>query len=129
MLKRMQPLRPVVTLRCAKELNQWDLVQDYGSSEASGNPLLVLESAWRVPNWARMKEALAHVEQSYPKELAWKVRMVVVVAVVEVVVAVVCGKQQSSRDSDHHCNHCYQPVLMRPGVILALEGFRTPFVG
>ena len=66
-----------VTFRCAKELNQWDLVQDYGSSEASGNPLLVLESAWRVPNWARMKEALAHVEQSYPKELAWKVRLVV----------------------------------------------------
>ncbi|XP_063882780.1 transformation/transcription domain-associated protein-like isoform X6 [Scylla paramamosain] len=62
-------------IRCAKELNQWDLVQDYGSSEASGNPLLVLESAWRVPNWARMKEALAHVEQSYPKELAWKINL------------------------------------------------------
>ncbi|XP_045594313.1 transformation/transcription domain-associated protein isoform X4 [Procambarus clarkii] len=62
-------------LRCAKELNQWDLVQEYGSSEASGNPLLVLESAWRVPNWARMKEALAHVEQSYPKELAWKINL------------------------------------------------------
>ena len=68
-----------LTCRCAKELNQWDLVQDYGSSEASGNPLLVLESAWRVPNWARMKEALAHVEQSYPKELAWKVRLVMLV--------------------------------------------------
>ncbi|KAK3867130.1 hypothetical protein Pcinc_027378 [Petrolisthes cinctipes] len=62
-------------IRCAKELNQWDLVQEYGSSEASGNPLLVLESAWRVPNWARMKEALAHVEQSYPKELAWKINL------------------------------------------------------
>lgn len=62
-------------IRCAKELNQWDLVQEYGSSEASGNALLVLESAWRVPNWARMKEALAHVEQSYPKELAWKVNL------------------------------------------------------
>lgn len=63
----------ILSGRCAKELNQWDLVQEYGSSEASGNALLVLESAWRVPNWARMKEALAHVEQSYPKELAWKV--------------------------------------------------------
>lgn len=62
-------------IRCAKELNQWDLVQEYGSSEASGNPLLVLESAWRVPNWARMKESLAHVEQSYPKELAWKINL------------------------------------------------------
>ncbi|KAK7066693.1 hypothetical protein SK128_022508, partial [Halocaridina rubra] len=62
-------------IRCAKELNQWDLVQEYGSSDASGNPLLVLESSWRVPDWARMKEALAHVEQSYPKELAWKVNM------------------------------------------------------
>ncbi|XP_068243023.1 transformation/transcription domain-associated protein isoform X3 [Palaemon carinicauda] len=62
-------------IRCAKELNQWDLVQEYGSSDSSGNSLLVLESSWRVPNWARMKEALAHVEQSYPKELAWKVNL------------------------------------------------------
>lgn len=69
----MKPYNSLFLNRCAKELNQWDLVQEYGSSEASGNPLLVLESAWRVPNWARMKEALAHVEQSYPKELAWKV--------------------------------------------------------
>lgn len=72
--QNIKTLTLMVPHRCAKELNQWDLVQDYGSSEASGNPLLVLESAWRVPNWARMKEALAHVEQSYPKELAWKVR-------------------------------------------------------
>ncbi|CAL4066669.1 unnamed protein product, partial [Meganyctiphanes norvegica] len=62
-------------VRCAKELNQWDLVLEYGSSEAASNPLLVLESSWRVPNWALMKDALAHVEQSYPKELAWKVNL------------------------------------------------------
>lgn len=91
----------MITRRCAKELNQWDLVQDYGSSEASRNPLLVLESAWRVPNWACMKEALAHVEQSYPKELAWKVRVVVVVVHVY---------QQGSKGIWNHSNHYHSSI-------------------
>ncbi|XP_035689814.1 transformation/transcription domain-associated protein-like [Branchiostoma floridae] len=48
---------------------------EYGSSKAHPNPHLVLESAWRVPNWASMKDALVQVEQSCPKEMAWKVNM------------------------------------------------------
>ncbi|KAI8515281.1 hypothetical protein Bbelb_060940, partial [Branchiostoma belcheri] len=60
---------------CSKELNQWDLLMEYGSSKAHPNPHLVLESAWRVPNWASMKDALVQVEQSCPKEMAWKVNM------------------------------------------------------
>ncbi|XP_019648042.1 PREDICTED: transformation/transcription domain-associated protein-like [Branchiostoma belcheri] len=62
-------------IRCSKELNQWDLLMEYGSSKAHPNPHLVLESAWRVPNWASMKDALVQVEQSCPKEMAWKVNM------------------------------------------------------
>ncbi|XP_014681160.1 PREDICTED: transformation/transcription domain-associated protein-like [Priapulus caudatus] len=62
-------------IRAAKELNQWDLLLEYGNAKGHGNPLLILESAWRVPNWSLMKDALAQVELSYPKVLAYKVNM------------------------------------------------------
>lgn len=62
-------------LRCCKELNQWELVLEYGSSKSCANPHLVLESAWRVPNWPLMKEALSQVELSCPKEQAWRVNL------------------------------------------------------
>ncbi len=47
--------------RCSKELNQWDLLLEYANSKGNTNPQLVLESAWRVPNWGLMKDALAQV--------------------------------------------------------------------
>lgn len=47
--------------RCCKELNQWDLLLEYATSKGNTNPHLVLESAWRVPNWSVMKDALAQV--------------------------------------------------------------------
>ena len=62
-------------IRCAKELNQWDLLLDYGSKKAEKNPFLILESSWRIPNWSMMKEALAQVEQNCPKEMMWKVNL------------------------------------------------------
>ncbi|XP_015602005.1 transformation/transcription domain-associated protein [Cephus cinctus] len=62
-------------IRCAKELNQWDLLLDYGSKKAEKNPFLILESSWRIPNWTIMKEALAQVEHNCPKEMAWKVNL------------------------------------------------------
>ncbi|RXG69975.1 hypothetical protein Avbf_07008 [Armadillidium vulgare] len=69
-------IRPApIRLICAKELNQWELTLEYGRSNAGSDPLLVLESCWHVPNWPLMKDALSHVEQAYPKELAWKVNM------------------------------------------------------
>lgn len=60
-------------IRCAKELNQWDLLLEYGSKKTEKNPFLILESSWRIPNWTMMKEALAQVEHNCPKEMAWKV--------------------------------------------------------
>ena len=42
---------------------------------SGANPQLVLESAWRVPKWPMMKEALTQVEISCPKELVWKVNL------------------------------------------------------
>lgn len=46
---------------CSKELNQWEPLTEYGQSKGHSNPYLVLECAWRVSNWAAMKEALVQV--------------------------------------------------------------------
>ncbi|XP_033101198.1 transformation/transcription domain-associated protein-like isoform X1 [Anneissia japonica] len=62
-------------IKCSKELGQWDLLMDYGNSKVQSNPHLVLESAWRVPNWGAMKESLAKVELSCPREMNWKVNL------------------------------------------------------
>ena len=63
-------------LRSAKELDQWEVILDYGSGNNnngtgtgslmpggdSANAMLVLESAWkRTPNWAMMRDALTQV--------------------------------------------------------------------
>lgn len=39
------------------------------------DPYLLLESAWRLPNWELVKEALSSVEYNCPKELMWKVTL------------------------------------------------------
>ncbi|KAI1279601.1 Transformation/transcription domain-associated protein [Halotydeus destructor] len=62
-------------IRCSKELNQWDLLLEYGNTKACANPFLVLESSWRVPNWSLMKEALFQVEHNCPKEYTWKIAL------------------------------------------------------
>ncbi|XP_031330601.1 transformation/transcription domain-associated protein-like [Photinus pyralis] len=61
-------------IRCAKELNQWDVLLEY-SKNGVYDPYTVLESSWRIPTWDVMKEALANVEFNCPKELAWKVTL------------------------------------------------------
>ncbi|RWS25705.1 transformation/transcription domain-associated protein-like protein, partial [Leptotrombidium deliense] len=62
-------------IRCSKELNQWDILLEYGNSKGCANPFLILESAWRVPNWTLMRDALVQVETNCPKEFAWKVAL------------------------------------------------------
>lgn len=62
-------------IRCTKELNQWDSLLEFGSSKACTNPMLVLESAWRVPNWPMMKEALVLVEPNCPASLMWRLNL------------------------------------------------------
>ncbi|KAF5284945.1 hypothetical protein FQA39_LY16900 [Lamprigera yunnana] len=61
-------------IRCAKELNQWDILLEY-SKNGVYDPYLVLESSWRIPAWDVMKESLGNVEFNCPKELAWKVTL------------------------------------------------------
>ncbi|GAB1859196.1 Transformation/transcription domain-associated protein [Camponotus japonicus] len=60
--------------RTAKELNQWEILLELGSNGYK-NPFLVLESAWRIPNWSVMKEILTQVEHNCPKEMTWKINL------------------------------------------------------
>jgi len=62
-------------VRCAKELGQWDILMEFGKSKAASNPFVILESAWRIPDWQAMKEALTQVEISYPDSLAYQLSM------------------------------------------------------
>ncbi|XP_014255602.1 transformation/transcription domain-associated protein [Cimex lectularius] len=62
-------------IRCSKELNQWDHLLEYARTKGSVNTFLILESAWRVPDWSLMKDAIAYVETGCPRELCWKVHL------------------------------------------------------
>lgn len=48
-------------MRCAKELGQWDILIEFGKTKAQSNPFIILESAWRIPDWQVMKESLTQV--------------------------------------------------------------------
>lgn len=54
---------------CSKELNQWEPLTEYGQSKGHSNPYLVLECAWRVSNWAAMKEALVQVSSALSSDM------------------------------------------------------------
>lgn len=62
-------------LRCAKELNQWDIILDYAKMHKDKKSFLIMESAWRVPDWDVMKQALNRVELASPKKDGWKVNL------------------------------------------------------
>ncbi|XP_012223234.1 transformation/transcription domain-associated protein isoform X2 [Linepithema humile] len=61
--------------RTTKELNQWEMGLELGEHKNYKSPLLVLESAWRIPNWPVMKDALTQVEHNCPREMAWKINL------------------------------------------------------
>uniref|UniRef100_A0A1A9ZHQ0 PIK-related kinase FAT domain-containing protein n=1 Tax=Glossina pallidipes TaxID=7398 RepID=A0A1A9ZHQ0_GLOPL len=62
-------------IRCAKELNQWDIQLDYAQANREQNEILIMQSAWRVPNWNLMKKALLKIEQAYSKLYDFKVNL------------------------------------------------------
>ncbi|XP_015774341.1 PREDICTED: transformation/transcription domain-associated protein-like [Acropora digitifera] len=62
-------------ISCSKELGQWDLLTEFGKTKGHTNPFLVLESAWRVPEWQSMKDALAQVEVDFPDSIAYKLNL------------------------------------------------------
>ncbi|XP_011636974.1 transformation/transcription domain-associated protein [Pogonomyrmex barbatus] len=61
--------------RTVKEQNQWEILLELGGHNNYNNPFLVLESAWRIPNWSVMKEILAQLEQNCPREMLWKINL------------------------------------------------------
>ncbi|EDW01948.1 GH20167 [Drosophila grimshawi] len=62
-------------MRCAKELNQWDILLDYAQTNREKNMFLILESSWRVPDWSLMKNALSKTEQCYSKQYGFKLNL------------------------------------------------------
>lgn len=48
--------------RCARELSQWETLNDFGKSQNGTSPFLVLENAWRVQDWTAMKDASTQAE-------------------------------------------------------------------
>ncbi|KAL7737489.1 hypothetical protein ACLKA6_007623 [Drosophila palustris] len=62
-------------MRCAKELNQWDIMLDYAQTNREKNMFLILESSWRVPDWNLMKTALSKTEQCYSKHYGFKLNL------------------------------------------------------
>lgn len=62
-------------IRCTKELNEWNILLDYGQSNKDKHAFLIMDSAWRVPDWSLMKQALLRVEQTSPKQMGHKVSL------------------------------------------------------
>lgn len=120
-------------IRCSKELNQWDMLLDYSTTKGCSNPPLILESAWRVPNWTLMKEALAQVENSSPKEMPWKVNLyrgyLAIchpdehhLSIVERVVEVATGLCiREWRRLPHIVSHIHLPMLQAAQQIMELQ--------
>ncbi|KAG5328830.1 TRRAP protein, partial [Acromyrmex heyeri] len=61
--------------RTVKEQNQWEILLELGSQNNYKNPFLVLDSAWRIPNWPVMKEILTQLEHNCPREMSWKLSL------------------------------------------------------
>ena len=62
-------------LRGSRELNQWETLAEYANTKDGANPSIILESAWRLPNWNTMKESLNLVELGYPRESSWRINL------------------------------------------------------
>lgn len=55
-------------------MNQFEVLLEY-SRTAVHDPLLQLDSAWRIPNWDAMKEALSNSDYTCPREVGWRLTM------------------------------------------------------
>lgn len=62
-------------LRCARELNQWDIILDYAKMHKDKKSLLITDSAWRVPDWDVMKQALLRIEQASSKQEGYRINL------------------------------------------------------
>lgn len=62
-------------IRCSMELNQWDSLLEYAKTPESMNPALVMESAWRIPNWEEMTTAIAALSAEHGRCQDWKLAL------------------------------------------------------
>jgi transformation/transcription domain-associated protein len=62
-------------IRCTKELNEWNILLEYGQSNKDKHAFLIMDSAWRVPDWNLMKQALMKAEQTSPKQMGHKISL------------------------------------------------------
>uniref|UniRef100_A0A915HPX3 PIK-related kinase FAT domain-containing protein n=1 Tax=Romanomermis culicivorax TaxID=13658 RepID=A0A915HPX3_ROMCU len=62
-------------MKCIIELNDWDLVQEYAASKEVSDPFLLVESAWRIPNWSAAKECIFQIEHACPLNFLWKLQL------------------------------------------------------
>ena len=56
-------------------MNQWEILLEFGNGKDVSDAKLVLESAWKTPNWAAMKQSIQQVEGNFPKEEAWRLNL------------------------------------------------------
>lgn len=60
-------------IRCAKELNEWSQLLGFGQTNKDKYALLLMDCAWKVPDWNLMKQVLARAEVITSKESNYKV--------------------------------------------------------
>lgn len=61
-------------IRCAKELNQWDLLLNKGKSELLNDPLFIFEICFLTSDWSTMKEYL-EINKDIPTDQLWKIEL------------------------------------------------------
>lgn len=62
-------------IRCTRELNEWNVLLDYAQSNRDKHAFLIMDCAWRVPDWNLMKSALLKVEQTNSKQMGYKISL------------------------------------------------------
>ena len=62
-------------VECTKQCAQWDILTEFGKSKDAPNPALVLESAWRIPDWNLMKEVLGRADHTIPDSMSHMVSL------------------------------------------------------
>ncbi|CAL8112353.1 unnamed protein product [Orchesella dallaii] len=64
-------------LKCTKELNEWDIIQDYTRTAAGSNPLMHLESLWRKRDWESSDKIFPSLNlNDYPGEYQWSIDLI-----------------------------------------------------
>ncbi|XP_043460946.1 transformation/transcription domain-associated protein-like [Leptopilina heterotoma] len=61
-------------IRCAKELNQWDLLLNKGKTELFNDPLFIFEICFLTSDWSTMKEYL-EINKDIPSDQLWKIEL------------------------------------------------------